>query len=194
MNSDTLQSVLTTLKQNPNDHSFVTVDTVIDVRAKCNKKNRANGTSFEESFPGHSKVYKVSRRYDQAGLSYFNNVNNKLAKKGLPPMEQGERKWGHRIGDTMLIEHNDKVYIELFASENANVSKHQYIWDDGTRLTKDEVNNLETNFLPIPKPSKKQKAAGLDNGELTIYLNIKLENIVRFSGYGVTIGDTREIV
>jgi hypothetical protein len=169
--------------------SQVTVDTQIDVTPKCIQHSRKTGLSLHETFQGHTSITQLSRRYGTCGLTYEKTINNRLDKDGNDNHFQVEsRSWGERVGKSFIIEHKEQSYLELFYENmNSAHTKHLYKFEDGSILTPAQVQSLETEFLPIKHGSKKQEATGIS--KQVAVNNIKLQNVIRFSGYGLTLGD-----
>jgi hypothetical protein len=167
--------------------SQVTVDLKIDVTPKCIQSSRRTGQSLSEVF-NNRNIYKYCRYYGTCGLHYEKTINNRLEREGNDNTFQVEhRKWGTRIANSILIEHKNQVYLEMmYENKNSPTSKYYYKFDDDTPLSQDQSDRLESEFLPINHGSKKQQETGIQKE--VIVNNIKLQNIVRFAGYGITIG------
>lgn len=188
MNPKTLKDLLLSL----HGSSQVTVDLKIDVTPKCTKASRTTGLSLKETF-GHESITQLSRRYGTCGLHYDIGINNRLKKEGNPNTFTVEsRSWGERIGKSFLIQHKDQTYLEMFyENKNSPAGRVKYLFEDGTELSPEQIYILEKDFLPKHHGSRKQQALGIQK-EVAVN-NIKLSNLVRFSGYGVTIGTPQDL-
>ena len=147
---------------------------------KLTKKSRTTKQTLEEIF-NHTSLTKISKRYVSCGHRYSRTVNNRLLKEGKEDNFKAlKRTWGERIGNSILFTHKDSIYLECFYIQaNSKRTIHEYYWEDGTEVTKEEQKYLEINFLPIKKTESRQ---GTDE---EVKLNvIKLESINEFKGYG----------
>ena len=141
---------LANLLQTVNGASFISIDT----RTSCDKKMRktldtANGRVPN---PHYGRVEKL-----QTGSSvmvfqnktingYESMVKRRLVQEGKNPesFTLGERKWGKRIPNLPLVEHNGKFYLEVIYLKPGEV---QYLLD-GQPVDKDEILGLQDSSKP----------------------------------------------
>lgn len=152
--------------------------------AKCQRE-------LEEMFPGHSKIVKVGYRNVSFGNSYANAINNRLDKKDVEDTKEfvaQERTWAERV-NSFLVSHKDsgQMFVEYYYL-NANKSSYVYKWEDGTELTKEELDKARTLFKKS-SPSKKQFEAGLDEEEQVKVNIVKEENVLEIHAFGKTISN-----
>ena len=136
------------------------------VIAKTKVEQRKKGN------PYHDKVDKIQMSNVFLNFRYKNSVNNKRVKEhkenDFVPMS---RKWGHRIGNTCLIQHNNKQYVELgYLTDNKPTVKYV---DENLQ---DFDINLVNEFLFKSNIESIKEHQNLDNP--VILRDINIDNIM----------------
>ena len=88
-----------------NGCQFIGLDTKTVVKLKGGKKNPLQGRVIKITEGNNVMVFKSS-------VGYINMVNRRLRKEAKAEFEPQPRRWGTRIKDTPIIEHNGKKYLE----------------------------------------------------------------------------------
>jgi hypothetical protein len=162
--------------------SFANIVTVTE--PKLTKKSRTNGLTLQEMF-GHSHIVKVGERNVSIGNQYENAVVNRGNKVGIDEFDftASPRTWGTRIDNSAIIEHKNEFYLEYFYL-NANPSNYQYVWEDGSTLTEEEMAIVKVDFLPVNNGSRKQEESGIDKEDQVIINTVKIDNILSIKSFG----------
>ena len=103
-------TVLSELMKSVNGMSFISIDTVTDVKLAGGKKNPFQGRVQKRTTGSNVMVFQ-----NKHVNSYEAMVKRRLAQEGKNPADfvLGPRQWGHRIENTPFVEHNDKHYLEV---------------------------------------------------------------------------------
>ncbi len=147
MNYEQLKEVTDTIKGS----TFASIDTETSVKLTGGKKN-----------PLQDKITKTTKGVnvilfggtDQSG--YENMIKRRLADEGKDPdsFTLGARAWGTRVGQSPIIEHNGKYYLECIF---VNPGKSVYL-NEGVEINKEDIQGLpETKEK---EPAKEGEALG----------------------------------
>jgi hypothetical protein len=176
---------------NHNGASMATLET--KTMPKVNKTNGKRGDAkklFVDEFNGKT-IYKIAKRYVAIGHRYATAMQNRLDKEETETTYTPEpRKWGERIGSTVLFAHNESIYLEYYyLSANSQKSTHHYVWGDGTQLTDEELTiaKEQYNLDPQKSVSKKQSSLGLTNENKVIINCMKIANVLSVKAFGTEL-------
>ena len=122
---------------------FVSLDTKTDVKLRGGKSNPLQGRVTKISKGNNVMIFK-------SGVGYLNMVNRRLKKENKPEFTPGPRVWGARVGDTPIIEHKGKKYLECIFLKAGETTYYL----DGKPIPKSQIEE----FLP--------KASNGDQGGL----------------------------
>jgi len=137
MKKITRSALVEMLKSLPKSNTFVgvTMTTVPRMRKTNN--------------PWFGRVRKTSTVTGCVHYNYESNVNAQREREGKPEdFVIQAPSWGERVGDTCIIEHKGKLYIDLRV---LRCLRNRY-FADGTRISKDTIDA----WLQKSGPSKKQ--------------------------------------
>lgn len=132
MNLETLQEALNSV----HGASFLGIDTITVPKLKGGKKNPMKDKVQKVTVGANTMVFT-----NQNSNGYENMVKRRLEDEGIDPesFTLGERKWGTRIANTPIIEHNGNYYLEtIFISPGKS---HYEL--EGEVIEKDDVEGLE---------------------------------------------------
>lgn len=100
------------------------------------------------------KVVKYSYQSGRMDFEWATTLGNAQKKAGQEVTEIGERAFGHKVGDSTIINHTLKGTNKTRGYISWNPQRHYetyYVWvETGARLTADEVAELKT-YVPTPK-------------------------------------------
>lgn len=101
-----LQNILA----NVNGNSFISIDSVTEVKLKGGKANPFQGRVTKRMTGASVMVFQ-----NKKSNAYENMVQRRLVKEGKNPASfvLGERAWGKRIPETPFIEHKGGIYLEV---------------------------------------------------------------------------------
>lgn len=101
-----LQNILA----NVNGNSFISIDSVTEVKLKGGVKNPFQGRVTKRMKGASVMVFQ-----NKKSNAYENMVQRRLVQEGKDPESfvLGERKWGTRIPETPFIEHKGGIYLEV---------------------------------------------------------------------------------
>jgi hypothetical protein len=76
---------------------------------------------FKTGNPLWGNVCKITRRNGMLGANYTRSVNRQRGREGRPTDRQGRlllfsarpRRWGNHVGESPLIEHKGKLYLDI---------------------------------------------------------------------------------
>jgi hypothetical protein len=113
VNNTTEQNKMTQLQNilaNVNGASFISIDSLTEVKLKGGKSN-----PFQGRVTKHMTGASVMVFQNKKSNAYENMVFRRLEKEGKNPASfvLGERAWGKRIPETPFIEHNGGIYLEV---------------------------------------------------------------------------------
>jgi hypothetical protein len=148
-NMHQLQTILATV----NGASFISIDTLTDVKLKGGQKNPFQGRVTKANVG--SSVMVFQNKHTNA---YENMVKRRLEQEGKDPrsFELSARKWGTRIPDTPFVEHNGNLYLEVIFLKAGRVD----LLVDG--MPYDQKKHGDIPGLPEDAPSEESQA-GLEN-------------------------------
>lgn len=115
--------------------TFVSLDTVTDVKLTGGKKNPFQGRVKKITDGANVMIFSGT-----AQNGYENMVKRRMLEEGKDPdtFVLGKCAWGTRIGETPFIEHNGKHYLEcVFISPG----KSKYLVD-GVETPKEEIEGI----------------------------------------------------
>ena len=140
-----------------NDEVEITISYESDVKLKGGKKNPLQGRV--------KKVVKNATGVIYSAPHYEKEVNKRLAEEGKKPnFKANERKWGKRVGNLPIIEHNGTYYLEVFFTDKGDV----YYTVDDEKTNKDEIEGL-------PEYKGEGEQGGIENK--IIIRTVKFDNI-----------------
>ena len=110
--------ILKDLMKEVNGASFVSIDTLTDVKLLGGKKNPMIGRVTKRGV-GHSVMVFQNKKTN----GYEAMVQRRLEKEGKNPesFTLGPRQWGTRITDTPFVEHNGQTYLEVIFLKSGKV-------------------------------------------------------------------------
>ena len=125
---------------------------------------------------GAPNVVKVSRVNACVWFNYQNSVNNQRTREGLEAdFKPQPRKWGIRLSDSALVEHNGEYYLEVKIEKSL---EHKYFDPNtGAEIAASEVEP----FMPQRKEGARQEVENV-----IILRDYKLSNIQSLTHEGVT--------
>jgi hypothetical protein len=103
-------SELQAILENVNGASFVSIDSVTEVKLTGGKKNPFQGRVTKVVTGSSVMVFQ-----NKKSNAYENMVKRRLEQEGKDPesFSLGERKWGSRIPETPFVEYNGNLYLEV---------------------------------------------------------------------------------
>jgi hypothetical protein len=113
MVNNTEQNKMTQLQNilaNVNGNSFISIDSLTDVKLKGGKANPFQGRVTKRMTGASVMVFQ-----NKKSNAYDNMVKRRLEKEGKSPESfvLGERAWGTRVPETPFITHKDAIYLEV---------------------------------------------------------------------------------
>lgn len=104
--------------------------------------------------PFHGKISKVSKVLAIVGnWSYEQSLINQAKRENVETeFEIKPRKWGVRLNDSGIVEHNGRLYLECKIQKCFD---SRIVWSDGRYLSHDEIDSVRS-FMPIRKESSTQ--------------------------------------
>ena len=174
-------------------HSLGTSNVNIHTRTDARLKRKGVVATEEETeeepevipnpFP-KGGVLKVAAFNVAFGANYGKMVNRKLAKAGKEANFVPEGNWFQSHDGLNTVVENKKDPSKLYARIPVNTKNKPVVafeTPDGKPVAREEV----APFIPAKAPSRKQKEAGLDEGEQVTFRVVAMENVL-----GVTYGGT----
>ena len=146
----TLREIFATV----NGSSFVGLDTESNVSLKGGKKNEYQGRVKKQVIGSQVMVFT-----NQAQNGYENMVQRRLIEEGKDPttFEVGPRKWGTRVPNLPIIEHEkDGVMKEYLEVIFLSPGKTQYFLDDKP-VTKEFLVENVTGFEVTDKDEESKE-------------------------------------
>lgn len=144
-----MTNLATLLTDKVNGASFISIDTVTDVKLTGGKKNDQQGRVQKRVIGSNVMVFQ-----NKNSNGYENMVKRRLVKEGRNPatFELKPRVWGRRIEGAPFVEHKGQFYIEVIF---LNAGRTEYLLD-GKVVDDSQINGL---------PNKKEEAeqGGLNN-------------------------------
>ena len=180
------EQIVNLLKRFPTQCSFANIVTKTN---PCRTSQKSKNLLCQ-LFPNHTDIVKMGSRNVSIGNTWTTAINNRIEKSGaIDGIEYvpEQRTWAERITNGLIAhKENGQMYVEYYYL-SANESSYEYRWEDGSLLTKEELEIAKRElFKPISAP-KKQMEHGLDK-EDTIKINIvKIENVVSLHAFGEQI-------
>lgn len=112
--NQTLEQILSKV----NGASFISIDTLTEVKLKGGKKNPHQGRVTKLHAGAQVMVFQ-----NKNSNAYENMVERRLIAEGKDPkgFELGPRTWGTRIPNTPFIEHNGTRYLEVIFLRSGQV-------------------------------------------------------------------------
>lgn len=134
-----------------NGASFISIDTITDVKLAGGKKNPLQGRVSKKVVGSNVMVFQ-----NKNGSAYESMVNRRLAKEGKSAtFEVGPRVWGTRIANTPFVEHNGELYLEVIF---LHAGKKELLID-GQPVAK----GVTIEGLPAEREESEEGQGGLDN-------------------------------
>lgn len=96
------------LMSSVNGATFISIDTVTEVKLTGGKQNPLQGRVTKENVGSNVMVFQ-----NKTTNAYENMVNKRLAQEGKGEFTVGPRSWGHRVPNTPFVEHNGNAYLEV---------------------------------------------------------------------------------
>ena len=142
------QQLIDLFTNNINGASFITFDSETQVKLSGGKSNPQQGKITKVTTNNNVIVFQ-----NKNSNGYDNMVKRRLENEGKDPSSfvLSERKWGTRIPDTCIIEHNGQYYLEVIF---LNCGQSTY-YCDGVQIDKQDI-------IGLPKTNEGQQG-GLDN-------------------------------
>jgi hypothetical protein len=101
--------VLETLLQNVSGASFISIDTITQVKLTGGMKNPLQGRVTKVTIGSNVMVFQ-----NKNSNAYENMVNRRLDHEGnAVEFTVGPRAWGKRVPNTPFVEHNGQSYLEV---------------------------------------------------------------------------------
>jgi hypothetical protein len=102
-----------------NGASFISIDTLTEVKLTGGKKNPMQGRVTKAMVGASVMVFQ-----NKKSNAYENMVQRRLVQEGKDPasFELSPRKWGQRIPNTPFVEHNDQIYLEVIFLKSGKVT------------------------------------------------------------------------
>jgi len=140
-------------------------------------KKSNSGVLYEDVFK--SEVVCVKKEFVFMGAVYENAVNNQRARENKRQnFKAFELPWGQWFdGSHIIISHNGKLYLRYYAKMpiTYKYSKKSYQFEDGTELTKNQLNSFFNDFnTPKVRDSGRQKLV-----KAIVPRMVCFENIIR---------------
>lgn len=133
-----------------NGSAFAGIDTITDVTLTGGKKNPQQGRVTKVMNGAHIQLFSNKN----GNNAYENMVNKRLAAEGKPAdFQVSPRKWGHRVKDVPMVEHNGELYLEAVFIKAGAV--HYLL--DGQPVAESDIIGL-----PVKKEYEDQQG-GVDN-------------------------------
>lgn len=148
---------------------FASVDTTTDVKLKGGKGNPFQGRVYKKTL-GSTVILAVS-----AENVYANMVKKRLLEEGkdFSEFKLKPRTWGVREGDTCIINHNDKKYLECIFVKGG---KSTY-YVDGVETDPSEIQGLDE-----PVKVNEESQGGLENKVVIRTYDINSIDEIRING------------
>lgn len=149
--------------------TFVGLDTRSTVKLKGGKKNPMQGRVIKVTEGANTMIVSASDK-----SAYESMVRRRMEAEGkdASTFELQPRKWGSRIENTPLIEHNGKYYLECFFM---NPGKSKYYLDD-VEIAKDDIEGL-----PEVKVSEESQG-GIENKVVIRTFSLDSIDRIRMNG------------
>lgn len=105
--------------------------------------------------PFAGKILKVSKILAIVGnWSYENSLINQAKRENVETeFEIKPRKWGFRLNDSGIVEHNGKLYLECKVEKSIS---SRIVFDDGRFIPNKDIEIIRS-FIPIRKESSTQE-------------------------------------
>lgn len=172
-------NILKGLLEQLNGATFVGIDVV--TKPTINKTMRDN-TGSRVPNPHYDVVNKVVTGMNvmvttnKSGSAYERMVRRRQAAEGKDVDFKAEsRKWGVRVGNTPLIEHNDQLYLEVFCLSPGKVEYNI----QGNAIDKADIIGLHDSS------SSEESQGGIE--DKVIIRTIKAESIMAMRIDGVEV-------
>ena len=104
------EQILKDLMSQVNGSTFISIDTITDVKLTGGKKNEFQGRVTKRTTGSVVMVFQ-----NKTTNAYENMVKRRLEQEGKAPesFELSPRQWGVRIENTPFVTHNDQLYLEV---------------------------------------------------------------------------------
>lgn len=122
------------LMEQVNGSTFISIDTVTDVRLPGGKKNLLQGKVTKHTSGSHVMVFQ-----NKTTNGYENMVKRRLVQEGKNPenFKLSPRTWGERRKGSPFVDHNGELYLEvIFLKSGTSV----YMVNNETEIDKEVLN------------------------------------------------------
>ena len=146
------KEILTEQLAKVNGSTFIGIDTESIVKLKGGKKNPYQGRMTKVTEGANCMIF-----CNNSGSAYESMVKRRMEDEGKDSstFELKPRAWGTRVGNTALIEHKDKDYLEVFFM---SPGKTKYFLD-GEIVDPETIEGFETKKSPSDDTSQ----GGIEN-------------------------------
>lgn len=142
--------------------TFASMDTETKVSLLGGKKN-----PMKDRVTKCSTNHRVMLFTNQNSNGYQNMVNRRLEKEGKQvDFAVAERKWGQRLPNLPIVEHNGKYYLEVIFLASGSVD----YFLDGNPIDQEDIEGF-------PSPKTDSGRQGLDNDNKVIVRTFALDSI-----------------
>ncbi|MFA7408558.1 MAG: hypothetical protein WCY93_12160 [Anaerolineaceae bacterium] len=174
MNRAQLQEVLDQVKGS----TFAGLDTKTEVKLKGGKKNPHQGRVVKVT-TGSNVILFANTQCN----SYESMVKRRMVAEGKDPEEfqVGKRAWGTRVGNSPIIEHNDKTYLEVIFQHPGKTTYYL----DGEETPKDQIEGLEVTKTADPEKEDKSQG-GIENKVVIRTFSLDSIEHIRLKGQELT--------
>lgn len=150
------------LKDKVNGGSFISLDSYTEITLKGGKSNPLNGRVFKRVTGANVMVFQ-----NKNNSAYDAMVRRRLVAEGKDPdtFELSERRWGTRIPNEPIVQHNNGMYLEVIFLRPGIVE----VLVDGDVIT--------DPYYVIPGYDRKEEADQGGLGNKVIIRTYKFESI-----------------
>jgi len=127
------------LMEQVNGTTFISIDTVTEVKLTGGKKNTMQGRVTKVMRGANVQVFQ-----NKNSNGYANMVNRRLQSEGsTETFELSPRAWGTRIPNSPIVEHKGEFYLEVIF---VRAGKTEYCVD-GVVTPKEEIEGLPSSTV-----------------------------------------------
>lgn len=149
--------------------TFVGLDTITEVKLKGGKKNPMQGRVTKITEGANTMIFSATN-----ASAYESMVRRRMEEEGKDASDftLKPRAWGTRVGNTPIIEHNGKRYLECFFM---NPGKTKY-YLDGEPIDKDLIEGLPTTKV------SDESQGGIENKVIVRTYSLESIHKIRMNG------------
>lgn len=141
-------------------NTFAALDSITDVPLSGGKKNPMQGRVTKHTTGNRVQLFTSHK-------GYMNMVNRRLAEEGkVADFEPAALRWGSRVDDSPLIEHNGKFYLQVIFHKGGESTYYL----DNTPIAKDDIEGLKPD-------TQNAGRTGLEDGNEPIVRTFALDSI-----------------